>query len=559
MNARILILVFLLNFNFVLYSQFTVSVTSEQVGSCVDSTVQFVAKTIDGVTAVEDVVYTWSFGDGSIPQSGENLDTVTHIFKKGQGYIIRVDAQKGTDSDYALKQFNVSLEPSFEGTKSDRDKPICKGQQIFLTGKVKSETWEYKKEIENIEEQPFVFVKDQNYISTFDYRIFNKDEQITNGNKIDTVGIKLEYKDISTVKIELISPDGASLLLKDFGGASGKSFGMPNASQSDEIGTAYYYYWTNNPDNGTINSATPSGNVLPQGSYQPEQAFSTLAGSSLNGKWQIKLTSNSADNKGFVVASKLVINGEQIFTEWKYSHTYRDHSFPRPEWRGTGVSSTSDVDLATAIPNVYGNHRYTYRVTDDFGCKHDTSLINRVEPANLSTIPDSASGPFDLTMKFENTTSWSESSEWNFGDRTEISTEDAPEHIYTKDGKYFALLTAKTEDGCSDTVSIMVKVTIPPSSLDEIPNAFTPNGDGINDIFKLKQGGAIETLTCHIYSRWGKKVAVWNSAEEAFEKGWDGRVSGGGEASPGVYYYVIKAVGFDGKVYNKKGSFHLFR
>ncbi len=162
-------------------------------------------------------------------------------------------------------------------------------------------------------------------------------------------------------------------------------------------------------------------------------------------------------------------------------------------------------------------------------------------------------------VKFENKTSWAKQFEWDFGDNSEISTEAAPEHVYTKHGKYKALFKAKTEDGCSDTVSITVIVTIPKSSIDEIPNAFTPNDDGKNDVFKLQKGTAIKELSGYIYSRWGKKVTEWHSVEDASEKGWDGLTKEGGKASPGVYYYVIKAVGFDGKVYEKKGSFHLFR
>ncbi len=558
MRIKFLILIIFININYLLRSQFTVSLTANKTSACVDDEIQFIAKTINSGVEEAGVKYTWSFGDGSIAQSGINLDTITHKFKKGRGYIVKVEAEKGDNKTYALKRINISVKPNFHGTKSNRDKPVCLGQMIHLTGKFQPVTWTYKPEIENMETSPVFVSNSQNYISKFDFRAFKKQLKITSDNYIDSVGIKIEHNDIGNLKIELISPEGASLLLKDFGSLSGKHFGEPNPSNTDSVGTAYYYYWTNNARNGKMKDANPSGNSLKQGAYKPEEQFSKLTGSSLNGLWQIKISSKKVESQGFVHACKLVVKGETFFTNWQYTNTYNNSS-NRPEWLGSGVSSTSDLSLATAVPETYGNQRYTYRVTDDFSCRHDTSIINNVEAASFKTMPDSASGPFDLNIKFKSTTSWLKSAEWNFGDRSPLSYKVAPEHIYTRQGKYLVLFTAKSDDGCSDTASIIVKVTIPPSSLDEIPNAFTPNGDGINDFFKLRKGSAIETLSCHIYNRWGKRVALWTSVSDATEKGWDGKVPEGGKAAPGVYFYILKAVGFDGKVYDKSGSFHLFR
>ncbi len=559
MKIRLFIIILLLNISFVLQSQFKLSINVDKSSACTDSAIQFVATTLDGNVVVEDVEYKWSFGDGSKDVAGLNLDTVVHKFRKGQGYIVKVEAAKGAKKDYELKQIEISLKPNFTGTESDREKPICLGQQVFLTGKVENTEWKYKPKFENIEQKTIILEKKKAYQSVFDFRFFAKNQKITTGAEIDTVGVKIEHRNLSEIKIELIAPNGATVLLKDFGGAANKSLGIPNPNKKDTIGTAFYYYWTNNASNGTMNEALPTSTYLPKGAYKPNEDFLKLAGSELNGVWRIKVTSKSVENKGFMLGSQLVIKGEKLFTEWKYTNIYKNHKFNRPEWFGKGISTTSDIGLATAVPVAYGNNRYTFKVTDNFACSYDTSLIVNVEAASFTTSPDSASGPFDLTVKFENTTSWVELSEWNFGDRSAKSSDESPEHIYTRHGKYIALLTAKTEDGCSDTASIVVKVTIPPSSLDDIPNVFTPNNDGKNDVFKLKKGSAIESLSCHIYSRWGKRVKVWNSVEEATEVGWDGKLPSGSEASAGVYFYVIKAVGFDGKTYNKKGSLHLFR
>jgi len=87
----------------------------------------------------------------------------------------------------------------------------------------------------------------------------------------------------------------------------------------------------------------------------------------------------------------------------------------------------------------------------------------------------------------------------------------------------------------------------------EVPNVFTPNGDGINDEFRV----AYQSLTkfeAWIYNRWGRLVYHWNDPQ----KGWDGNI-GGKKAAEGAYFYVIKAVGSDGIKYLKKGDINLLR
>lgn len=86
-----------------------------------------------------------------------------------------------------------------------------------------------------------------------------------------------------------------------------------------------------------------------------------------------------------------------------------------------------------------------------------------------------------------------------------------------------------------------------------VPNAFSPNGDGINDEFKVAYR-SIGSYRCRVYDQWGTKV--YDS--EDISKGWDGTVYGSA-ASIGVYFYVIEAKGVDGVSYTKKGAVNLLR
>lgn len=90
-------------------------------------------------------------------------------------------------------------------------------------------------------------------------------------------------------------------------------------------------------------------------------------------------------------------------------------------------------------------------------------------------------------------------------------------------------------------------VSISESKL-EFPNAFSPNGDGYNDVLRAKEGyQSIVSFEAAVFSRWGRKLYSWNSPAG----GWDGKVNGR-TVSDGVYFLVVKAKGADGRKYNIK-------
>jgi OmpA-OmpF porin, OOP family len=105
---------------------------------------------------------------------------------------------------------------------------------------------------------------------------------------------------------------------------------------------------------------------------------------------------------------------------------------------------------------------------------------------------------------------------------------------------------------CEDTAQPPPPVE-PVSSI-SIPNIFTPNGDNINDDFRIET----ENLTAYsldIYNRWGVQVFTTASISQF----WDGRTTSGIECSDGTYYYIISAMGADNKPYSLKGFVTLLR
>jgi gliding motility-associated-like protein len=556
MKIKIAFLIILCLFSKLIAAQFVVTISANKTNTCMDTIVTFTAAATNGGSPVNDATFTWSFGDGSSSIAGLMLDTVTNTFSKGGGYFVRVDATSGGNKDYAIMQIQIGVDPDFEGTNTDKDDSLCLGQQIYLEGVYNVDTWKYNIPDSVNNSIPVMVSNTYQYKAEFDYRIFGEGQTLGTAANISVVGLKLEHSNAQDLKIELKCPNGTTILLKGDGGYD-KYLGVPIDDEASTLaGTGYQYTWTNNPtDYLSMNSASPAGTTYPAGSYAPQQGFVALSACPLNGKWEIIVTDNQPSDNGFAFSAQLQFNPTLLTsTNWTYSNTYS-----APAWLGNGVSSTSGTGLATAIPVSTGLNRYRFRVKDNFNCPHFDTVNVKVEPVSFTAKPETT-GDFNLEINFENTTNWATTYKWNFGDDTDEETIANPAHTYTKEGNFWAFLTAGTSDGCKDKDSVLIVVTVPQSVFAEMPNVFSPNGDGENDGLYLKEASleGIASLDCWIYNRWGKKVAEWHSVEEA-ARGWDGKIKGGAAASPGVYFYYIKAVGYDGQEKEQKGSFHLFK
>ena len=105
---------------------------------------------------------------------------------------------------------------------------------------------------------------------------------------------------------------------------------------------------------------------------------------------------------------------------------------------------------------------------------------------------------------------------------------------------------------CSDTAYATIVINDGLSL--EIPNVFTPNGDGTNDFFSIKSTG-IKEISLQIFNRWGEKLYEFTGPKAA----WDGINTNGGKVTDGSYFYFVKAIGYDDKEIEKHGTVNLFR
>lgn len=146
---------------------------------------------------------------------------------------------------------------------------------------------------------------------------------------------------------------------------------------------------------------------------------------------------------------------------------------------------------------------------------------------------------------------------WYFGERNPANNTSFlqnPNHLYSEIGIFNPTLVVFSGYGCSDTAT--GKVTVEQNMTFYIPNAFTPNDDGKNSVFKpLGEGIDLKTFEMRIYNRWGEPMIFTRDMNE----GWDGKVKGGKLAEPGVYTYLISYYDVKHKYHSLKGFVMLLK
>ena len=215
---------------------------------------------------------------------------------------------------------------------------------------------------------------------------------------------------------------------------------------------------------------------------------------------------------------------------------------------------------------------YSVTVTDANGCT-DSQSFTLTEPSDIfvSTIhlvgyPGASVSPVsvsfeDATVTVDNiqhTFYWpsGDSNVYNLNGTTSQNTL-FPLHIFDVENDGYSIgqntVNIKVQNmnsGCIDDTTFVIEI----QGIPDIGNVFTPNGDGVNDYFDFGEY-AMESINVHLYNRWGELVYSW----ETLDTQWDGRGLDGQDLPEGVYYYVLKSVGVDGFVYDKRGSITLLR
>jgi gliding motility-associated-like protein len=198
---------------------------------------------------------------------------------------------------------------------------------------------------------------------------------------------------------------------------------------------------------------------------------------------------------------------------------------------------------------------YHLTVIDAQGCKSLNSAVAQLyvtPPAKLFAGDDTAvvqNQPVQLHAIDVNNSGFST---YNWSPSYGLDNPDINDPVATLTEGTTYVVTASTADGCESTDTI--RVTVYTKSGIYVPNAFTPNGDGRNDVFRPILIGVKKMNYFAIYNRWGQQVYK----TESNGAGWDGRVNGEMQL-PGAYVWQVSGVDYQGNNIQSKGTVILIR
>lgn len=195
--------------------------------------------------------------------------------------------------------------------------------------------------------------------------------------------------------------------------------------------------------------------------------------------------------------------------------------------------SLQDAVKVTVVPN------FALSIVTD----PDTNRINIGEMLSLRAVVVPSQNLTNFQFQ------WLENGTANIGSTETIETTPS-----TNDSTIFYKLIATAPNGCMQMAQVSFSLVQPKVV---VPNAFTPNGDGVNDIFRLRVlEGAVTILEMSIFNRWGNKV--FSSTEP--DAVWNGKMDDGKDAPSDVYVYYIRWQRSDGALQApKKGDITLLR
>ena len=319
-------------------------------------------------------------------------------------------------------------------------------------------------------------------------------------------------------------------------------------------------YNGNAPTNSTFNWAYGNGNLISGSGASPINVQYNLVGASsialtvtqgtcISTQTQLPLTVNELPSA--VITAPITQACDSLGVTFNSANPASSYLW------NLGNGQTSGIQNPGTYYTV-GSYNVSLSVTDANGCQDsvmNTAFIN-VIPTPLASFSMNPrvidSIDLDLAnITFNNTSSYAAAAIWDFGDGS-TSIVYSPSHSYSLPGDYSVQLIAINELGCSDT-AYKGPFRINPAAITYIPNTFSPNGDGINDIFYI-YCSRIKDMRLIIYDRLGTQL--FESTD--INSGWDGTFKSSA-MNTGVYVYYCKVYYDNGKIEELFGDINLIR
>lgn len=218
-----------------------------------------------------------------------------------------------------------------------------------------------------------------------------------------------------------------------------------------------------------------------------------------------------------------------------------------------GDGNTSTVEFALHTFDTVGTFTVMFVVSNPGSCNGSDTFIRSITVLDVphadfsfSPVVAETNVPTTFTNLSVNAIKYA----WVFGDGS-LSSEVNPVHQYKRSGTYNVCLYARNSSNCPSYLCRLVTADVKP--LADIPSAFSPNGDGSNDILFVR-GAGIVTMDLQIFNRWG--VLLFESNDQRI--GWDGKFNGTPQPME-AYAYVLHVTFIDDTKMVKKGNVTLLR
>lgn len=219
-----------------------------------------------------------------------------------------------------------------------------------------------------------------------------------------------------------------------------------------------------------------------------------------------------------------------------------------------GDGQTSDSPAPTHCYTEGGSFTVALSITDDTGCTGQISMPGRVLVHPSPEVQFNATPPVTTieqpSVHFANATSHADGFSWHFGDpANSTTTEPLPNFTFPGVGCYTVSLAAFNEEGCSAMHTS--QVCVEESFMLFIPNAFTPDQDGHNDVFRpITSVQAPKEYRLMVFNRWGDQVFGTTDLYQ----GWDGH-----DAPDGIYGWALRITDALGRPHERAGHVVLLR
>jgi gliding motility-associated-like protein len=229
------------------------------------------------------------------------------------------------------------------------------------------------------------------------------------------------------------------------------------------------------------------------------------------------------------------------------------------EWN-FGNGDTSNMENPVYCYPKTGLYSVTLTATSDSGCSATLSIKQMITVfSNPAAAFTASPQPTDILQPYIQFTDQSTDAYgivywyWNFGSTGDSNTSylENPHYTYSDTGTYCIKMGVMNQHGCVDTVTNCI--VIDPIFTLYIPDAFTPNGDGLNDAFMAK-GNDVKTFEMYIFDRWGMQLFHSTNIND----GWDGTVKGS-VAMEDTYVYMITATDNRNNKHSYTGKVTLIR